>query len=209
MDSRELREATRAEHEATEALMPLTAPGLTREIYVRVLQTLFPLLRGWEVWVEGVAEGDLRGMLEKRRRSHLLMADMRLFGAEPAGNQVTVVKWDAIVAGQAGQGASVSSAPGFEARLLGAVYVMEGSTLGGRFLARHVEGALGLAPGVGDSYFQGHGEATGGMWREVLEKISAIPEAHAHHAIASAKRTFEAFGAALRAGESAQQTVLS
>ena len=49
---------------------------------------------------------------------------------------------------------------------LGRMYVMEGSTLGGQYIARHVEETLGLSSGEGNSYFRGYGEATGERWRE-------------------------------------------
>ncbi len=200
MDPQELRDATRAEHDATESLMPLMSTGLTREIYVQVLGALSPLVQGWESWVDGVASGDLRGMLERRRRSHLLRADLEAMGVHGAETKRASADWHAIVTGEAEPSSRDPGKDGFGASLLGAVYVVEGSTLGGRFLARHVEQVLGMAPGVGDSYFQGHGELTGEMWREVLEKVRAIPDQDAGLTIAAAKRTFGAFGEALRTG---------
>jgi heme oxygenase len=56
----------------------------------------------------------------------------------------------------------MNSLPG----LLGTMYVMEGSTLGGQLIARHVEVALHLGDGQGSSYFRGHGSQTGPMWKE-------------------------------------------
>jgi heme oxygenase (biliverdin-IX-beta and delta-forming) len=47
------------------------------------------------------------------------------------------------------------------ADLLGAMYVMEGSTLGGQLIARHVELVLGLTAGQGNAHFRGHNERTG------------------------------------------------
>ncbi len=207
MDPRELRKATRAEHEATEALMPLLGPELTLELYVRVLQVLLPLLRSWETWVDSVTRDDLQGMLQRRRRSHFLVADLTALGAGPAETGTAGVDWHEVVSGPEGRAGDDPDSGRFAANLLGAVYVMEGSTLGGRFLARHVEESLGLEPGVGDSYFQGHEEDTGWMWHEILDKISAIPEVDAALTVAAAKRTFEAFGEALRTGLNASQMV--
>ena len=48
-----------------------------------------------------------------------------------------------------------------DATLLGAMYVMEGSTLGGQLIARHVELVLGLTAGQGNAHFRGHNERTG------------------------------------------------
>lgn len=195
MDLRRLREETRPEHEATEALMPVMAPGLTVPEYTRVLRLLLPIIRGWEQWAAGAAPERLRPLLAARRRQHLLESDLRTMGEASAGAEGDAVDWAAVVAdGPEAQGT------GFEAAFLGAVYVMEGSTLGGRFLARQVEAALGLAPGRGNAYFQGHGDETGRLWREITAEIAAVPEGESERVIRAAKRTFAAFGDALRAG---------
>src|SRR5262249_9623850 len=44
-----------------------------------------------------------------------------------------------------------------EAEMFGAMYVTEGSTLGGRFIARQLEQDLGLTGGRGYSFFLGYG----------------------------------------------------
>ena len=201
MDPRQLREQTRAEHEATEALMPLTAAGLTRDTYGGVLLTLEPLVRGWEAWAAGAAPAGLREMVQARRRGAMLRADLAFFGMDwrPA---VPEVNWAEVVGGpeEHGQERGEREAARFEAAFLGALYVMDGSTLGGRLIARHVEAVLGLAPGDGDAYFRGHGEATGTLWREVTGRIAEVPDALGPTVIQAAKRTFAAFGNALRAG---------
>ncbi len=101
--------------------------------------------------------------------------------------------------GMRGEDRGLSGQPwaALRAGFLGAWYVMEGSTLGGRFIARHVETVLGLEPGVGDAYFRGHGEATGGLWRETTALVAAMPDELSDVLIAAAKRTFIAFGAAV------------
>lgn len=195
MDPRRLREETRAEHELTESLMPLGGAELTRELYVRVLQVLEPLVRSWETWSADAAPEAWRKVLAARQRSHLLRADLRTLGAGP-GPVAAEADWTGITAG--GQG-SVSREEA-EAMFVGAVYVMEGSTLGGRFIARHVENVLALEPGQGALYFQGHGEATGAMWREVTARIAAVPEEFSGAVVEGARRAFRVFGDALRAG---------
>jgi heme oxygenase len=45
------------------------------------------------------------------------------------------------------------------------MYVVEGSTLGGRLIARQVERGLGLGSNNGCSYFQCYGEQVGPMWK--------------------------------------------
>ena len=75
------------------------------------------------------------------------------------------------------------------AYILGARYVVEGSALGGRGLARQLDGLLGngtmagrrflgseeAAGGYGRRFFSGHGAQTGAMWRKYLDRLSAAP----------------------------------
>ena len=183
--------------------MPLMSPELTQEAYRGVLVRLLPVLRGWERWAAGEAPDAVRGLLPARRRSHLLERDLAFLGAPAPGpgplNEREPVDWEAVVRGPAVADGHALTPEAFAAAFLGAMYVVEGSTLGGRFIAGHVEVALGLEPGAGDAYFRGHGEATGALWRELKSILAAVPEKHAPQLIAAAKRTFRAFGEALTA----------
>lgn len=192
MDPRHLREATRPEHEATEAVMPLMTPGLSLEEYRRVLEALYPVVASWESWAGEHAPVHLLELLERRQRAGLLRADLRLLHGE-AADEAEGVDWAAVVGCDRSQDE-------FEAAFVGAMYVMEGSALGGRFIARHVETVLGLEPGRGDAYFQGFGDATGSMWREVQAVIAGVPDEYADMVIGAAQRAFSAFGDALRRG---------
>lgn len=58
------------------------------------------------------------------------------------------------------------------AALMGMAYVIEGSTLGGRVIARHLQKKLGLNETNGASFFAGHGENTGKMWTAFLESLT-------------------------------------
>ena len=80
------------------------------------------------------------------------------------------------------------------ARLLGALYVVEGSTLGGRIMAPRLDGILGRQA-AGRRFLLGRGTATGGAWRLLLGRIEAIghdPHQRAE-AVAAAMQTFAAF----------------
>lgn len=203
MDPNRLREATRPEHEATEAVMPLMQAGLTRALYGRVLCALYPVVESWERWASGAAPPEVCALLQERRRAPTLAADLRVLGlACPA--TAFPLDWGRVAYGEEG---APEDAAGVAAAVMGTFYVMEGSTLGGRFIARYVEEQLGFAPGEGDAYFQGHGEATGGMWREFRQSIAAIPDRWEPEVIAAARRTFVAFGEALQAGLAAADAV--
>ncbi len=57
MDLRRLREQTRQEHEATEAVMPLSGPGLRLETYTATLRAMLPVVEGWEPWAARACAG--------------------------------------------------------------------------------------------------------------------------------------------------------
>lgn len=79
--------------------------------------------------------------------------------------------------------------------LLGASYVVEGSALGGRGLARQLDGLLGTGTLAGRRFFSGHGAETGAVWRDYLSRLSAASTATASRAtiVAGAVETFTIF----------------
>lgn len=82
-----------------------------------------------------------------------------------------------------------------EARALGVMYVLEGSTLGGQVLKRAMAERLGLAPDCGLGFLDVYGEASGSYWRAFLERLagaSCTPAAQAA-TVQAAIDTFERF----------------
>ena len=79
--------------------------------------------------------------------------------------------------------------------LLGANYVVEGSALGGRGLARQLDGLLGTGTIAGRRFFSGHGTETGEIWRSYLAQLSAASTAAGPRAaiIKGAVETFTIF----------------
>lgn len=86
----------------------------------------------------------------------------------------------------------------------GAVYVVEGATLGGQVIARQVIPALTVSAERGCRFFSGYGAETGERWRATRDAIAAhlastvAPDA-ADETIAGARMTFSLIGATLRA----------
>jgi len=86
----------------------------------------------------------------------------------------------------------------------GAVYVVEGATLGGQVIARQVIPAISLSPERECRFFTAYGAATGERWRETRDAIVAhLATTDASDAatvtIAGARITFSLISAALRA----------
>jgi heme oxygenase len=80
-------------------------------------------------------------------------------------------------------------------RVLGALYVVEGSALGGRGLAKDLDRLLGSGKPAGRHFFEGRGSATGAGWRDFvdrLDRVSTEPVARAA-VIEAAIETFSVF----------------
>ena len=111
---------------------------------------------------------------DPRRKLHLLTADLVRLGAGEA--EIT--------------GSQRSALPMlFDGRadVLGSMYVLEGSMLGGQIIARHVRSAFGFVP----RYHLAYGDATGTMWRTFKRKLDDdVGHEHLDQALASARRTF-------------------
>ena len=76
-------------------------------------------------------------------------------------------------------------------RAIGAGYVTEGSTLGGRFILAKLPPAIAGVKGTATRFLEGYGAATGAMWRAFAVVAETIaPDDHAE-AIAAACETFE------------------
>ena len=182
MDLEQLRRETLPDHHAVEQSVPLMDEDLDVDTYVSCLLKLHGMVAAWEEWAAPHAPAWIQPLLAARRRGQLLMLDLTWFGADTSGKaRPTLPEM---------RGA---------ASLLGAMYVMEGSTLGGQLIARHVELVLGLTAGQGNAYFRGHNERTGPLWKEFCDVLrTKVPDSETDAVIAAAKAMFGVFGSWLR-----------
>lgn len=87
------------------------------------------------------------------------------------------------------------------AKALGALYVLEGSIMGGSIIVQMLAKG-GITEGV--SFFSGYGEATGQMWgtfTAVLNNAAAAAESDQEAAIQTANATFSQFAAVFENSE--------
>jgi heme oxygenase len=177
---RERKEATRSAHAAIEGLVPLMDPQLDRLRYCAYLERAL----GYYLPVEEelfTIEGLETALPDAARREKVsqLRRDLEILGSSPSRvsecNELPPLT-------------SVAEA-------LGCLYVLEGSTLGGSLIARHVKTALNIGPTNGGAFIGSYGESLGAMWRAFGSSI----EAHVARAddgsavIASARLTFATF----------------
>ena len=81
------------------------------------------------------------------------------------------------------------------AHAMGALYVVEGSTLGGVVISRNVHSVLRIGPDDGGAFFHGYGPETGSRWKEfcaAMERALVGPEAR-DAAVDAANATFQLF----------------
>ena len=178
LDVQKLRRETEADHQAVEGAIPLMHEGLSQAEYVQCLARMHGVVAAWEERAAQVVPPWLQTTLNARRRTPLLERDLEWFGVTKLDTRRPALP-------------EMSD----HASFLGTMYVMEGSTLGGQFIARHVEATLNLNEGKGSSYFRGHGTQTGPMWKEFCEILKLrIPGEQTEAVIVSAKAMFNTFG---------------
>lgn len=152
-----LKSATAGHHARVEAAMPSLDQLATPEGYATALRALHGFHAAWEpaIWrTPGVAEAGMDG---GRRKLPLLRADLRALGIEPCETAPEARIPDA-------------------AHALGALYVLEGATLGGRIIHRRVAGALGVTPEHGAAYYGGYGDDTGERWKAFGRAVTRFAE---------------------------------
>lgn len=110
-----------------------------------------------------------------RRKAHLAVADLSVLGdaGEVPSAPVTVAGTDLYGA-------------------LGVAYVIEGSTLGGRFIQSRLPPALTAYRGRATAFLEGYGEATGPLWKQfgVIIERTVTTAAHEDATLAGARATF-------------------
>ncbi len=182
MDIQRLKRETEVDHRAVEAVLPLMHGALDAAEYVQCLQQIYGVVAAWEECAWKVAPKWMRPVLAARQRRGLLELDLAWFG---------VARHDDRRPGLP----EINDLPS----LLGAMYVMEGSTLGGQLIARHVEATLHLSGGHGSAFFRGYGDRTGTMWKEFCELLKIhVPDEQTDRVVQAAKAMFGSYGGWMR-----------
>jgi len=166
-------------HTRLENALDLMRLEWPREDYVALLEGFYGYVAPWEDAAATFMPARLRDFFEGRRKASLLALDLALLtGDKDRANRVTKIEW--------------LPAMNSIGRVFGSMYVMEGSTLGGRFIAPHVATLFGLQSGSGNAYFEGYGLRTGSMWKAFRETASAnVPPEQHDEAVDAAIATFD------------------
>lgn len=188
MLSDDLKARTRDQHHAAEAspaMQAVLADDLTRASYRDHLARLVAFYGPAEsalAAVPGLADvlDDLDGRLVK---TAWLRDDLGVLGTGPAAPDAEPPTLD------------VSEA-------LGMLYVIEGSTLGGKLIARHLERTLGVTSRSGAQFYSSYGPDRGPRWTHFKRALDTFGTSHpdqSDRAIQAAADTFDALRAQMAA----------
>lgn len=153
----DLKTKTAESHKKLEELpvsMSIMSPDMKIEEYAKYLNLMHDVHQDTEETIFPLFAGLIED-LEQRRKKQLIEADLSFLNYDLTSSE-KVFKTDKI---------SVPFA-------LGILYVVEGSTLGGRFILKNVSKVSQLSGDKGVSYFNGYGEKTGSFWKSFLGFLS-------------------------------------
>ncbi len=151
-----LREATRPMHDRLEhnhRMAQLLSSELTLDQYGVVLQRFHALIQPFEDHLY-CYESDWNRLgypALNRTKTERLLRDLKWLGIQPLSNQE--IPDDAVLA--------CNSFPD----LVGSLYVIEGSSMGGMVITRTLQKHLNIHPDSGGAYFFGDGPQTHQHWR--------------------------------------------
>lgn len=175
----QLRRSTRSAHDRIERALPVLDPGLTRARYVRLLQAFYGFYAPLEPLCMAAA-GDFAAPLDlvARVKVPLLVADLCALG-HSSGDVRALPTCLALP--------TVTS----PSQAMGALYVLEGATLGAQIIRRHLQATLDVDAGSGAAFFVGYGDRTRDMWTLFGGHVDRVDGLNLAGAIGAAIETFE------------------
>ncbi len=179
-----LKMATRERHAALEGQLPLLDPLLSHENYRLLLGRFFGYYAPLETRLLALPWPDEIGFdYSGRHKTPRLAQDLIALGETPE---------------------TLAQLPRCQdlpevvtlSNQLGCLYVIEGATLGGQIITRHLQATLGLTPETGAAFFNGYGAQTGAQWQTFCTMLTDLAERTGgdEEIIATANRTFETLG---------------
>ncbi|MEO5970464.1 MAG: biliverdin-producing heme oxygenase [Bdellovibrionia bacterium] len=158
----QLRAKTQLYHENIEKKLDLMNPTLRLDRYRALIERLFGYYNPFEDILAQCLIGKCPELdFESRRKLQALKQDLTFLGLNDS------------------QIASLPRCqklpePANAEEALACLYVIEGATLGGQFLAKHFRAHLQLEANRGCAFFSGYREMTGPRWRQFLHTLNSV-----------------------------------
>ncbi len=173
-----LKTRTRTNHERLERDLDISAHLADRDSYIRLLARFYGWYQPWESTVRHFPDTSVAAFMSYRFKTDLLRDDLHMLGVDTS-----------IISNL-----PLASPPKYKSasELLGACYVLEGSTLGAQIISRMIAQKLGFRTGSGSSFYAAYGTSTGERWKEFKQFLELHPGANDVDAVTnSADQTFE------------------
>ncbi|MBX3040599.1 MAG: biliverdin-producing heme oxygenase [Bdellovibrionaceae bacterium] len=183
-----LKERTRQAHLETEKAMDLMSPHLDVARYRHLLRGFFEFHAAFEEFLN-VHRKDWPSAVEfyfkDRRKMQWLTEDLQSLGADALPSAERIQE----------NFQRLNEKIRSEAQLWAAIYVIEGSTMGGQVLHGHVTASLGLSEGKGTRYFRSYQSEMGKQWVRFLSELNSLTLAPdgTESAVKAADEIFEMF----------------
>jgi heme oxygenase len=179
MLSDKLKEETKHNHQVLEkALVSQLKAIRSPQEYAGLLKLFYGYFGGLETLINEAIDNSVLTDSGQRRKTRAIANDILALGndvpAKATGDDLPTIK--------------------NHLEALGALYVIEGSTLGGKIISKMMQQQLSLDKGL--SFFLGYGDKTEQMWdafKQALNNQAQNPEQEAV-VIAAANQTFLKFG---------------
>lgn len=153
-----LKEETRVQHEEVEAAVDVMNQMFDIADYRRLLSKFWTFYAAYEPEIPLEVLKDAGFDYSERAKLPLLEADAKSLGLEREDASLVLP--------------DISSA----AKAFGSLYVVEGSTLGGQVISRHLKQHLGIESDNGGAFYAGYGQSTGAMWKAFGASLTRFSE---------------------------------
>lgn len=169
-----LKSETETVHRALERHVDLGRRLSSPERYRDLLVRWYGFHVEWEPHIEAALGA--HPVLHGRRKAHLLADDLHQLGIDSS---------------------DLADAPRCpmpplrnDSEAFGALYVIEGATLGGAVIAKQVRRRLGFTPTKGCSFFQCYGDHIGARWKEFGAHAETFPAQDPDSSVRAAQTMF-------------------
>ncbi len=175
-----LREETSRNHSAIESQLPVLDPSMSRESYCQLLTRFWgyyaPLECMLRLEIENYWPNKEYNCSERAKVLHL-EKDLHALGESPEQMERCTIL-------------PQLKTP---AQVLGCLYVIEGATLGGQIISKHLLANLGLGPDSGAAFFNSYGANIGHQWQSFRLFLTshAEPMNQDDEIVVSANTTFK------------------
>lgn len=182
MLAEQLKKDTLTNHQQLEKMLVGRMKAIrSKEDYINLLQLFYSYFGGLEKLIDLHLDKSALPDYDQRRKSASLAHDISALGEVPQ---------------EVATGAALPAVTN-HLQAMAALYVIEGSTLGGKFISKMIAQQLNITDGAGLLFFNSYSDNTEAMWnmfKEVLNKqsTSAIESAEV---ISAANETFARFKA--------------